>query len=95
VIRSKPLKSFFNIFLTETRLGSDTSLVERDLQYYRAKFLKITLFGAGHFSRRYFEAETLFVDMKLSGSFSIPVREGWLELLIKAGYQRLSTHIMH
>ena len=68
----KPLKNFFNILLTETRLSLKRVGPERDLQYHRAKSLMITLLQTGHFSRRHSREGTPCVDMILRGSVSIP-----------------------
>jgi hypothetical protein len=64
MILSKPLKNIFTVFLTEVSLGLSPSRPRRDLQYYRAKSLTITLLGTGQFSRRHSAAEIPLRDIK-------------------------------
>ena len=69
VTRVNPLKSFFNKFLTEVKLGRLPILPERDTQYHRANSLTITLVGAGHPVYRHSVADTPLFDMNLKNVF--------------------------
>jgi hypothetical protein len=68
MIRLKPAKNFFSIFLTDLMLGTGATRPRRDPQYHRAKPLTSTLLKAGRFFCRHSEAGTPFLDMKLRGS---------------------------